>query len=281
MLQVARPEDKNEYRVVVLGENNYVTWKWQIELILTSKDLMDCIKGTSTSEAKNNQAASILASSMSTLNMQRVVNCKTAKEIWDALEATYENKSSSEKTSLMERFTSYKIRTIKDVSTGIGELQAIAARLRSLEVTIDDEFTISILLRALPESFKTWKSTWKLVNAEKPKLNNLITGIMAEIYEMKDPEDCAFIAKTGGQCYNGKQEKEDTDRSVNPKQQTRRRNRDICWYCKKSGHWAKDCPTRKADEEESDEEENSDDENTSNEEEGYIKHGYTNMAVVM
>lgn len=282
-LEVARPEDRNDYRVVVLSEHNYVTWKWQMELILTSKDLMTCIKGTCTNEAKNNQAASILASSISTLNMQRVVNCKNAKEIWDALEATYENKSSSEKTALMEKFTSYRIHGIRDIGKGISELQAIAARLRSLQVSVDDEFIISILLKALPTSFDTWKSTWKMVNAEKPKLNKLITGIMAELNEMKDPEDRALIARSQQSGYDGKERKRDLERSRRPKKQTRKTDRDICWYCRKSGHWAKDCPTRKADEEKSDEEEDTEDEDHDDDEgceEEYTDRKYTNRRSV-
>lgn len=275
--QVANVEDRSDYRVVILGENNYVTWKWQMELILTSKDLMSCISGVNPNEARNRQAASILASSISTLNMQRVVNCKTAKEIWDALEATFENKSSSEKTALMEKLTSYRIERIKDISRGIGELQAIAAKLRSLKAIVDDDFIISILLRALPSTLDTWKSTWKMVNAENPNLNKLITGIMAEINEMKNPEDRALVA---GETRQGRL---DSDRSRLTEKQNRKTRRNSCWYCKKPGHWAKDCPTRKADEEESDDSEDDDEQNEEDYEENeeMIHQGYVNRRLAL
>lgn len=280
-LQPSSQVDRNDYRVVVLNENNYVTWKWQMELILTSKDLMPCIAGVSTNERKNHEAASILAASISTLNMQRVVNCKTAKEIWNALEATYENKSSSEKTALMEKLTSYKIQTIKDISKGIGELQAIAAKLKSMGSTVDNDFLISIILKALPSAMDTWKSTWKMVNAEKPNLNKLITGIMAEINDMKDPENLALLSRHKKQLSkakrNGKDSRLDKSKSSESKEQTRRKDRDRCWYCKKRGHWARDCQVRKADEERSDEDEDNDDdsdEDVDDEEESYVRRRY-------
>ena len=174
-------EDKLDYRLTTLVEDNYVTWKWQMVMVLKAKGLYDRVVGTSNDETKKHQAATLLASSLSQQNMQRVINCATAKEIWLALEATFENKSSTERTMLMEKFTSYKIRSVKDISQSIGEIQSLAAKLRSLGATIDDEFIISIILKGLPEVLKPWKSTWKMVNAKEPNLNNLITGVMAEV----------------------------------------------------------------------------------------------------
>jgi len=80
-------EDKLDYRLTTLVEDNYVTWKWQMVMVLKAKGLYDCVVGTSNDETKKHQAATLLASSLSQQNMQRVINCATAKEIWLALEA--------------------------------------------------------------------------------------------------------------------------------------------------------------------------------------------------
>lgn len=263
VVAVHNTDDKTDFRCIMLNENNYVTWKWQMKIVLVSKDLWNCISGSG-SPNKINQATAILASSLSILNQQRVVNCTTAQEIWNTLEATYENKSSSEKTALLDKMTSYRIRSIKEVSKGIGELQAIVAKLRTMDSPVSEDLLISLLLKALPPALNSWRSTWKMVNAKSPSLNALITGIMAEINDMKDPSDRAFIATNKSQPKIQSKGLKPYKRFNKPKDNQNNNHSDInkgncsqgsfnnrssrptdvrafCNHCKKTGHWANNC----------------------------------------
>lgn len=249
--------DKLEYRINALNEDNYVTWKWQIMMVLKNKGLLDSITTKRTTEtSRDKQAALIIASALSQQNMQRVINCNTAYEIWTTLEASFENKSSTERAMLLERFHSYKINRVSDISKAIGEIQAKAARLKSLGAAIDDETVISVILRALPESLKTWKSTWMMVNSERPSLNKLVTGILAEVNEMGAPESKAFAVESGGRFgrnkpYHNTGTRQDaspnTPYGSNQPERNKSKRLDTCNYCKKKGHWAKDCRKRIAD----------------------------------
>lgn len=254
-----------DQRIAPLGEENYATWKWQVTMLLKTRGLLECIENRCTDLAKNEQAAMILASSLSQLNMQRVINCTTANQIWKSLEATFENKSSTEKTMLMERFTSFKIGSIKDVSKSLGEIQAMAAKLKSLGTTIDDEFVICIILKALPDSMKNWRTTWKMVNAESPSINNLITGVMAQVNEMMaEPEVKALLAKQKvlnkkiarkmkqvdkKKRSQGKTKKDSSSESDSEEDKSTdsasESEDDACYYCGKQGHWARDCKKKK------------------------------------
>lgn len=239
-------EDKQDYRVIVLGEDNYVTWKWHMIMILEAKGLYKWVtdidhKGE---ESDKYRATSLLASALSQTNMQRVINCKTAYEIWSALESSFENKSSTERSMLLEKFTSYRIKRISDISKALGDIQAKAAKLRSLGASIDDEFIISIILKALPDGLKQWKSTWKMINADQPNLNKLITSLMAEISEMREPEDSALLVKkferfSFGNRYprpaNGRFGNRGGFRGTANRNT---KNNDVCRRCNKPGHWA-------------------------------------------
>jgi len=120
--------EKTDYRIVVLGDDNYITWKWHMTMVLKAKGLFACVESDLVLEPdKAVQATTLLASALSELNMQRVINCNSAFEIWRTLEANFENKSATERTMLLEKFTSYKINTVSDVSKSLGDIQAKAA----------------------------------------------------------------------------------------------------------------------------------------------------------
>lgn len=252
--------DKPDFRMVVLGDENYVTWKWYMLMILKSRGLNECIEEEEVKNAAlERRAATLIASALSIDNMHRVINCTSAYNIWKTLEANFENKSSTERTMLLEKFTSYRIHSTNDISKALGDIQARAAKLKTLGASVDDELIISVILKALPESMKTWKSTWKMINAEKPKLNNLITGIMAEINEMDQHEEVAFLTKginnfkmnaSGSKdrnnlkwtdTKNGKGDNSNYEVSKAGKNAT-------CSYCKTKGHRIRDCYKRQADE---------------------------------
>ena len=79
---VATVDDRTEYRVLVLNDENYITWKWQMTLVLKTKGLYGCVSSPDiTNEVKERQAVTLLASALSTDNMQRVINCTTAHSI--------------------------------------------------------------------------------------------------------------------------------------------------------------------------------------------------------
>lgn len=252
--------EKSDFRLVVLGDENYITWKWHMLMVLKTKGLIEYIEKEEFKDAaKECQAATLIASALNTDNMHKVINCTTAYSIWKTLEANFENKSSTERTMLLEKFTSYRIRSTNDISKALGDIQARAARLKTLGASVDDELIISVILKALPDSMRAWKNTWKMINAEKPKLNNLITGIMAEVNEMSHPEGAALLTKkfenfklnTSGTKdqkrpkWNNSRNSKGSNRNYEP---TKAGKKDTCSYCKKKGHWSKDCYKKKADE---------------------------------
>lgn len=239
-----RPTD---FRVVVLGDENYITWKWHMTMVLRSRGLLEYVEKEDVKDAtKECQAATLIASALNTDNMQRVINCTSAYTIWRTLEANFENKSSTERTMLLEKFTSYKIHSVNDISKALSDIQAKAAKLKMLGASVEDELIVSVILKALPESMKAWRSTWKMINAETPNLNKLITGIMAEVNEMDHPEEIAFVAEklegfklstSGSKKWKWSDSKIDKNKSNNRGSS----KNDKCSYCKKTGHWAKDC----------------------------------------
>lgn len=257
-------DGKTDIRLDVLKEDNYITWKWHMTIVLDTKGLMQYVTNE---DMKNDEraklAASLISSALSDDNRQRVINCSTAYDIWKALEANYENKSSSERAMLLEKFHSFKIRSTLDIGKALGEIKALVAKLKQLGANIEDEQVSSVILRALPDSLNDWKRTWKMVNSGEIDLNKLTTSIMAEVTDLEKVDNNAFFVKNkepwskvvgrgnrmkgppvrpNPKPQNNFQQKQPSKGNGN---NNNRRN-DQCNYCKAKGHWARDCNKLKA-----------------------------------
>lgn len=192
-------DTKTEYKLHILESSNYMIWKNHMENILDAKGLLQTVQGNGpVDEAREKSARALLTSALSNNNQTKVINCKTAKDIWQRLESSFENKTASEKQSLYMKFHSFKIRSVNEISDSISKIENLAARLNSLGEKTSDEHVIAVIIAALPKAFDTFKAVWKGTPEKERTLNNLISRINADIPEMlrKDlQEETALVAK--------------------------------------------------------------------------------------
>lgn len=206
--------------------------------ILVAKELEDyVIKGIGQGSSREKQARALLTSALSVENQMKVLSCNTSNEIWLRLESTFENKSSFERENLLSKFHSFRIKRASELSQGISQIENLAERLKLLGESISDENIMSVILRAVPASFKTFVTIWKGTAREERTLNNLITRLMAEIEDDKEPYELALVAT---RRFNAPRR----GRRFNNFNSDSRQNNDqrmICYHCKLPGHSKRDC----------------------------------------
>lgn len=224
-----------EYIIHVFDGTNYVIWKRHTENILEALNLLDIVKEHDDNRRyEERKARTLLTSALNEENQMKVISCKTAAEIWSRLEAIYENKTSFEKLNLLGKLHSYKITSALNIATAIGEIDSIAAKLVLLGEDISEDFKISVILRALPDSFRTFKSIWKCTPESERTVDNLLTRVMAEVEDNERVEEnSAYIASDLADAV-----KRPRDRA-----QTRQLSSDVvCYRCRRTGHIARNCP---------------------------------------
>lgn len=188
LLNTIKMDTRIDYKIQTLEQHNYTVWKQHTLNILEAKELADVVINGPGREPlepltamKCRQAKALLTSALSVSNQMKVINCATAHDIWNRLEAINENKSSFERENLLNRFHSYKIRSASEIPDGIGQLESLASRLTLLGEQITDEAMMSALLRALPSGFQTFLTVWRGTPKSERTINNLITRVMAEL----------------------------------------------------------------------------------------------------
>lgn len=185
---------KLDLKLYKLEKHNYTIWKIHTTNVLQVKDLYEAVQYETPDTIKERQARALLTSALSEDNQMKVINCVSAHKIWKRLEALYENKSSFERENLLNKLHSYKIRSAKDISKSVSEMENIAAKLRLLGENVSDESIMSAVLRALPPQFKTFITVWKGTSSAERTIENLLTRLMAEVCD-EETEPKALYTK--------------------------------------------------------------------------------------
>lgn len=237
----AGADAKIEYRLHILEKKNYTVWKAHMKNIMEAKGLWDAVQSETVATTKETQARALLTSALSDDNQMKVINCDTAHKIWKRLEALYENKTSFEKEHLLSKLHSYKITSASGISNAISDMESIAAKLKLLGEDVSDESLMSAILRALPKSFSTFISIWKGTAKSERTIDNLLSRLMSEM-EDQDTEEKALVA---GRMRFQKGRRQGRFNNIQGNQGKE------CHYCKKKGHFKKDCFKLKRDQESS------------------------------
>lgn len=225
---VVATESKAEFKLHILERNNYVIWKRHTLNVLAAKNLLETVENElDVQNVKERQARALLTSALSSENQMKVISCGSAYSIWKRLEATYENKTDTEKENLINKLHSYRIVSSAEISRGISEMETVAEKLRLQGEPVSNDTLISAILRALPKSFNMFVKFWRNSPKTEKTLDNLIARLMQEIEEDQTHNEKAFY-QAGGE--------------ISEKNRSENRHKDlVCHHCKKKGHIKANC----------------------------------------
>lgn len=237
-----------------LDGDNYVTWKFQVQLLLESVGAKGVVTGALVkNEASSTESAAydkldlkartIISGTVGPNQIPVIFHCTGAKAMWDALAATHDDKSQFSMTRLYQQFYSYTYDASKSLTEMYHEIERIAIQLRENGRTIEEELVVSKITSCLPASCKPLKASWDSVPVREQTMANLLQRLKKEDQEIKaETEDNsanvnaeAFMTKTGNKG-KGNSSKKNPNHGL------------TCHYCKKRNHVVKDCRKKMADE---------------------------------
>ena len=210
------------------GASNYATWKFEMQSLLISDGLWKCVMGADTDPDRDERALAKI-----NLNVQRIVypyiiGKEKAKDAWDALEATFQDKGHKGKYALQRSLFRIELTNFESIEAYVGHILLVHQTLTDIGAPFSDEILANIMLGGWPDSFATVIDALEGVNRElssdiaKKKLLSLHNG--GHGGTNATPSESAIFVKNKGAA--GKS-------SV------------TCYYCKKVGHMKFACPVLK------------------------------------
>ncbi|KHN13665.1 Retrovirus-related Pol polyprotein from transposon TNT 1-94, partial [Glycine soja] len=233
------------------GENDFSLRRIKMQALLVHQGLDDALQGASKlpSTLSDKEKKDLLSKAHSTIILslgdevlREVAEEKSAAGIWLKLESLYMTKSLTNKLYLKKRLHQLKMEEGSSIKEHVSLFTKAVLDLKSVDVRIDEEDQAVMLLCSLPSSFENLVDTMLFgrdtLTLEEVKATLNSRELKKKITENKgeggDPE--ALMAR-------GRLEKRDS-KSKN-KRRSKYKNEKACYYCKKEGHFRKECPERK------------------------------------
>ncbi|UYV61059.1 hypothetical protein LAZ67_1003272 [Cordylochernes scorpioides] len=240
--------------------DNFHLWKFQMKIILEAKDLLSITDGSevkpeiediakfSNWKKKDAKSKMLITTALEFKYLQQIVNYQTSADMWKKLSTIYELKSETNKYLLQQRFFEYKMNPNDNIATHISKVETLAQQMKDLGEPISDVALITKIICSLPDKYKNFITAWDLVSSEEKTLENLTARLLKE-ESLQDHWDSSGNSKPDNALMTFSKLNRNSTAS-NKQQQHQQSIKDKkknthCGYCKKKGHWWKECYKRK------------------------------------
>lgn len=153
-------------RIEKLTDTNFYVWKQKIQLLLALRDVEQYITedvlpdDASASDRKtwlrgDNKARAIIGLSLSDEHLEHVRDATTAKDMWESILNVFERHTSLNKLAARRDFYTVRMSEGERVLPYINRVKQLAARLKSMNVNIDDKELAMAVLNGLPARFES------------------------------------------------------------------------------------------------------------------------------
>ncbi|XP_008779653.1 uncharacterized protein LOC103699411 [Phoenix dactylifera] len=243
--------------------NNYKRWKEKVEFLLTTLKVRyvlvtpcpavsienatkDQIAAKAKWEDDNYTCRGNILNTLTDSLFDMYAPMKQAKEIWDALENKYKTKDSRNKSYLVSNYFDFKITDNKPILNQVHDLQLIVHQIIAEGIPIDEKFQVGTIIAKLPSSWKDYRKTLKR-KGDFLNLESLQRQLRIEEARLRDKqEENAKMTKAAHVVeIDNKKGKRPWAGDSSTKENNKKKKKGACHFCKKKGHYIKECRLKK------------------------------------
>lgn len=204
------------------GRANFSEWKFTLRYHLEDRDLYNACTQENTDASIDRRARSAIVSSVASNVIKEILNCETAKSMWERLSNLYEDNNPNRFITLNQEMFSTKLENCKDMAEYIEKMRSIGIKMRTILPEYPDQAVAANILTNLPAYFRPL--TMALENSVQKLTTDLVCEkLLSEYAKMGNQEQNAYTSRTNHESkFYGK-----------------------CNSCGKIGHKAKFCRSKK------------------------------------
>ena len=153
-------------KIEKLTDSNFYVWKQRIQLLLALRDVDQHITDDAPADSEteeyrkrwlrgDNKAKAIIGLSLSDEHLEHVRDVDTARDMWQAILNVFERHTLLNKLAARRQFYTVTMNNDEKVLAYINRVKQLAARLKSMNVSIDDKEMAMAVLNGLPTRFES------------------------------------------------------------------------------------------------------------------------------
>lgn len=221
------------FSITKLNNENYQVWKFKVELLLIKEDLWDQVNSDVPQNEEmraqwvknDNKARAIIGLLVEDSQLLHIRKATTAKEVWNALKNYHEKSTLTSKVYLLRQICNLKLSEDGCMETHVNTMLGLVEKLTALGEELVDHLIVAMLLSSLPESYGTLITALES-RSETELTLDLVKGKLLDEYKRR--KGVAGVVQNGDSALKVTQ-----NRGINDDKE--------CFFCKKSGHFKKDC----------------------------------------
>lgn len=192
----------NTYNIEPLRSDNYHTWKFRMQMLLTEKGVDHMIEmefkeeNCTETEAEKKQAAkrkddlckNLIVQCVHDSQIDIIRGKKTGHAMWKCLESLYEQKGLSGQLYLKRKLMSLKLNEGEDLEEFMLKFDNVLYQLKATGADVNDKDIVCTLLMALPKSFETMVTIIENLPADELNLDLVKGKLRAEVEKKKSEQ---------------------------------------------------------------------------------------------
>lgn len=225
--------------------SNFQGWKFQIKALLVANEIQDVVDGTrqrpvnrETAESKewvrdNAKAMFLISSSIEYAQLECLLTCATAKEMWSKLSDIHEQKTVTNKIGLLQKFYEYRMSTEDTIVQHCAKVINLAGQIRDVGEEMSEATIMAKILTSLSSKYSVLQTAWESVDPTRQTLSYLQERLIREEARLgTEDEGTSASAFTTIKREPLKNKKEKSKRNIE------------CYKCHALEHYARECKKR-------------------------------------
>lgn len=189
----------------------------------------------------------IISSSMEYSQLEYLITCETAAEMWSKLSTIHEQKSASDKLTLMTKFHEYKMSSTDTVAQHVAKIENMARQLKDVGEELSEVMVVAKILGTLPSKFNALVTAWDSVSEQNQKKEVLVERLIKEESRLTAIDEnsnalAAIKVQDGSTISKDASRKNRNSDKMSGKN---KRKEFTCHNCGKKGHYARNCYKRR------------------------------------
>ncbi|OXU16608.1 hypothetical protein TSAR_011674 [Trichomalopsis sarcophagae] len=228
--------------------------KFEVQIALEGKDLFGYVDETkvkpeATKTAELNaynrcisREKTIILCSINQKLRCNLINCSSAKEMWEKLSELYGDTSADAIQAAWKKFYAFHITEDESVRVQLERFESILKKLENVDKKPTDEAIVSKLLTSLPEKFELFSIAWECTPKADRTQKTLIARLIKEDNRLGEKEATTLALRVKNTSLNDANSDSKKKRSKKDIEELKKKTR--CGVCKEKDHWARECPQK-------------------------------------